>query len=64
MHKNKWFKKNFSKEQMIETVDLCRDCHKQIHLFTTEKELGRYHNTLEKLMEHEKICNFVNWLKR
>ncbi len=61
MHSNKWFKKNFTREQMIETVDLCRDCHRQIHIFATEKELGRYYYTLEKLMEHEKIRNFVEW---
>lgn len=64
VHSNKWFKKNFTKEQMITTVDLCRDCHKHIHKFATEKELAKHHNTLETLMEHEKIRKFVNWLKR
>lgn len=64
LHSNKWFKKNFTKEQMIETVNLCKDCHRQIHRFATEKELGKFHNTLETLMEHEKIHNFVKWLTR
>ncbi len=64
LHGNKWFKKNFTKEQMHETVDLCRDCHKQIHKFATEKELGRYYYSLEKLMEHDKIRKFVEWLRR
>ncbi len=64
MHKNKWFKKNFTKEQMIQTVDLCKQCHKQIHIFVSEKELGRTYNTIEKLLEHEKIRTFVNWLNR
>ncbi len=64
MHKNKWFKKNFTKEEMIKTVDLCQDCHKEIHKFVSEKDLGRYYNTIEKLLEHEKIRNFVEWLKR
>ncbi len=64
LHKNKWFKKNFTKDEMIQTVDLCKDCHKEIHKFATEKELGRHYNTIEKLLEHEKIRNFVEWLKR
>lgn len=63
-HSNKWFKKNFTKEQMIETIDLCKECHREIHKLATEKELGRYYNTRDKLLEHEKIRKFVEWLSR
>jgi hypothetical protein len=64
LHSNKWFKKKYTKEHMSKTVDLCRNCHREIHKFATEKELGKYHYTLDKLMEHEKIRKFVEWLKR
>ncbi|MEM7656789.1 MAG: hypothetical protein AAF399_11720 [Bacteroidota bacterium] len=64
LHSNKWFKKRFSREQMEETVDLCRDCHRQIHRFINHKELGRHYNSLEKLLSHEKVKNFVAWLTR
>ncbi len=64
LHSNKWFKKNFTKEQMIETVDLCRDCHKEIHRQIPEKQMGRSYNSVEKLAAHDKIANFVAWLNR
>ena len=62
-HKNKWFKKNFTKEEMNTRLNLCADCHPAIHKFITEKELGKYYNTKEKLMAHPKVSKFVNWVK-
>lgn len=64
-HSNKWFKKNFTREQMHERVDLCRECHNAVHRFVpSEKQLGRHHNTLEKLMQHEEIHKFVTWVSK
>ena len=65
-HKNKWFKKNFTKEQMNVTVSLCRrDCHKNIHkLIPSEKELGKSFNTIEKLLSNEKVKNYIDWIKK
>ncbi len=64
-HSNKWFKKRYSREQMNETVSLCLDCHGSIHKFIpSEKELGRYYNTLEALREHEQLGRFVEWVRR
>jgi len=62
-HKNKWFKKNFTKEEMNVRLDLCGDCHPAIHKFISEKELGKKYNTKEKLLEHPKVSKFVNWVK-
>lgn len=64
VHKNKWFKKNFEKSVLHQTVNLCRDCHRGIHRFIPEKEMGRYFNTLEKLRSHKKVANFIRWLNR
>lgn len=64
-HKNKWFKKNFSRQQMSETVSLCRECHQGVHRFVpSEKELGRHYNTIEKLLAHEAIGRFVQWVRK
>ena len=30
-HSNKWFKKRFTRDQMRETIPVCRDCHSSIH---------------------------------
>jgi len=64
LHRNRWFKKNFSREQMNETVDLCRDCHSAIHRFVDEKTLGREVNTLEALRDHPEIAKFVAFVAR
>lgn len=64
VHNNKWFKKRFSREEMHATVDLCRDCHRQIHKFFGHKELGRFYNSIEKLLADEKVKSFVEWLNR
>ncbi|MCC9603206.1 hypothetical protein LOC67_21875 [Stieleria sp. JC731] len=63
-HRNKWFKKRYTREQMQQTVSLCHDCHRCIHRFVPkEKELGRDYNTLEELLAHEQIGRFVEWVK-
>ncbi len=65
LHSNKWFKKNYSWEQMkLGGATLCKDCHKYIHNHFTEKELGRLYNSLEKLQADPKICKFVAWVRK
>lgn len=63
-HSNKWFKKNFSREQMRETIPLCRDCHGAIHaMIPSEKTLGRHYNTVEALLEHEQFSRYIAWAR-
>lgn len=63
-HKNKWFKDNFTFEDMkTRGVLLCKDCHITVHqTIPNEKELGRYYNTIETLLEQQDIKRFVNWV--
>ena len=64
-HSNKWFRKNYTRQQMQVTVWLCTDCHKAIHLFVpSEKELGRDYNTIDKLLAHPEIERFVEWIRK
>lgn len=64
-HSNKWFKKQFSRDQMHETISVCRECHGAIHRFVPkEKTLGRDYNTVEKLLAHEQIATFVAWARK
>ena len=64
VHKNKWFKKNYTREQMHSTIELCRDCHREIHRLIPEKEMGKFYNTIDKLKSHEKVAGFLKWLTR
>ncbi|WP_237607288.1 thymidine kinase [Roseimaritima sediminicola] len=64
-HRNRWFQKRFSREQMRQTISVCRDCHRAIHkLIPREKDLGRFHNTPESLLEHDELAKFVAWVRR
>ncbi len=64
-HSNKWFKKHFTRTEMIESgIDVCRKCHSFIHRQFSEKYLGRELNTLEKLLENEVIAKYVQWARK
>ena len=65
-HTNKWFKKNFTMDDMKHRILMtCYDCHSAIHRFIPdEKELGKHYNTKEKLLTHPEIAKFVAWVKR
>jgi uncharacterized protein YlaI len=65
LHSNKYFRKMFSIEYMkTHGIDLCDDCHRQIHHFFTEKELGKNYNTKEKLLSDERVRKFLRWVKK
>ncbi len=47
-----------------ETEFLHRVCHDKIHHTFTEKQLEAEFNTVDRLLEHEEIQKFVNWVKK
>lgn len=64
-HKNRWFKKRYTRDQMRQTVSACRDCHRAIHrLIPSEKELGRCYNTLDLLLNHPQLSRCIGWIAR
>jgi hypothetical protein len=64
VHRNKWFKKRYSREEMREGIDLCKQCHETLHDLIPEKELGRLYNSKEKLLAHAEIAKYVAWKQR
>ena len=64
LHTNKWFKKRYSREEMARGMRVCRQCHRTLHRYLSEKELGRHYNTREKLLKHELIARYVAWAAR
>ena len=64
LHKNKWFKKNYSREEMRKGINICKhNCHKELHKIISEKEMGRSFNTLEKLLRHPKVRKYVKYVQ-
>jgi hypothetical protein len=64
LHSNRWFKQRYTREQMSEGLNVCRQCHKMIHETIPEKLLGRSFNTREKLLSHTDLAKFVAWKQR
>jgi len=46
-----------------DTVELHQICHSKIHDVFTERQLQQHYFTIEKLLAHEEIKKFVEWLK-
>lgn len=46
-----------------DTILIHRICHQKIHSLFTEKEIGLYYNSIDKLLTHEEIKKFVVWLQ-
>lgn len=64
-HSNKWFKKNFTREELRQGADVCRQCHHMIHdCCPSEKELGRRYNSREKLLEHPTFSRYLRWKRK
>src|SRR5690606_28377730 len=47
-----------------ETTGICKDCHKSIHAFFTNKELARTYHTIEALLGHESFAKHIGWLSK
>jgi len=41
-----------------------KDCHKQIHEFITEKEMGMEYNTIDKLRGHPQVSKYLKWISK
>jgi len=65
LHRKKWFKVNYTKEELSKGINICKfDCHKEIHNLISNKDLGKNYNTLSKLKNHTKLKNYLKWLQK
>ena len=62
-HKNKRNKKMFDRQEIHQTVDLCRPCHRHVHQTVDNQTLEREYNTVEDLLAHPDIKKFVDWIR-
>jgi len=59
---HKRFKKKKKKYNLKETIDICNDCHNQLHKVFTVKELALNINTLELIINNEKVKKFARFV--
>ena len=46
-----------------DTIDVCIQCSKQIHAMYDNKTLAKKLNTMDKLKNDEKMCNYLEWVR-
>ena len=64
-HRKSWWKRKFTKEQMQQTIQVCKMCHHSVHdLIPDEKELGRDYFTIELLKSHPAIAKYLAWKQK
>ncbi|WP_372716424.1 hypothetical protein [Novipirellula sp.] len=64
-HRKTWWKRRFTKEQMQQTISVCKMCHRSIHnLIPDEKVIGRHYHSIETLKSHPAIANYLAWKRR
>lgn len=65
VHRNKWFKKRYSKQELSQGMNVCKECHDTIHdLIPDEKEIGKKYNSRRKLLSHPQIAGYIKWKKK
>ena len=47
-----------------EIILVCCDCGNQIHKLFSIKELTKQYNSLEKLLNNEKIQRWIEWIRK
>ncbi len=57
-------KKVAHKEELNETISICRLCHSTIHHMFTNIELANTFNTLEMLLSDERYLRYAKWASR
>jgi hypothetical protein len=61
LHRRKRFQKNYPKEVLAQTINLCRLCHRGIHALYDEITLAERFNTLSKLQADPLVAKHCAW---
>lgn len=63
-HKNKKTLKRHDREDSHKTIDICRECHNQLHACLSEKEMDEDYFTFDKVLQHTEIAKFTEWVRK
>ena len=64
LHRRRSVKGRFTKEEMQQGVNICRDCHNAVHHFITNKELSEKWHGLDELCAHPEIAKYIDWASK
>src|SRR5947209_18291292 len=64
-HRRGGIRRHFDKAELTGRLAmLCRACHKFVHTVLSERQLAKEYNTVEQLLLHPEIANFVSWVAK
>lgn len=64
-HRKRRYRKQYDTTELKRRgLWLCRLCHRQIHRFFSEDELGSRLNTREALLEDPHMARFLQWARK
>ena len=64
MHRRRYFRKTFTREQLAAGIYLCRLCHSGVHDLFDEMTLARQLNTPSLLRGNELLAKHCQWVSR
>ena len=64
VHRRAHFKKNYSRDELKQGINICRPCHTGIHKRLTEMELAKQLRSLDDLRNHEELAHYFKWVSR
>jgi len=64
MHRRSRFKKQFSKAELNQGINICRRCHSGIHDLHDEMTLAKQYSTLEALQSDLQLSRHVAWVAK
>ncbi|MEZ5536494.1 MAG: hypothetical protein R3F02_12810 [Thiolinea sp.] len=64
LHRRTHFRKHYSKEQLHQGINICRQCHNGIHRRYDEMQLAKILSTLEALQSDETLSRYFAWVAR
>jgi hypothetical protein len=65
VHRNKWFRARYDRDELNRGIFVCRSCHSTIHrLIPDRKVMSREYNSPARLMAHPEFAHYVAWARR
>lgn len=64
MHRRTHFRKHYSKEQLNQGINICRQCHNGIHRQYDEMQLAKTLNTTQALANDETLSRYFAWVSK
>ncbi|MDT0583818.1 hypothetical protein [Brumicola blandensis] len=64
MHRRNYFKKHYSKAELAQGIDICRQCHNGLHRRFSEMELAKHLNSLSLIQDNPELTEYFEWVAK